>query len=161
RSRQSDRGGLRRLRHEADRPYAAARENHHVAARRPPCDAACGHRSGREALVSSLTRRQSDLAIASARTRVPSQLLHELRNPLNQIIGYAEMLAEGEEAERHERFVSDLENIRAAGHRMLALIEENFTSFDDKAFLPAVGDDDDAPSESLPAQQLAPISGVL
>lgn len=110
--------------------------------------------------MSTLMRPQSDLAIGSARTRVPSQLLHELRNPLNQIIGYAEMLAEGEEAERHERFVSDLENIRAAGHRLLALIEENFTSFDDKAFVAAVDDDDDSPSAPA-GQQLAVIAGAL
>ncbi|PYQ28064.1 MAG: hypothetical protein DMF57_17790, partial [Acidobacteria bacterium] len=55
-------------------------------------------------------RPQSNLEIASARTRVPSHLLHELRNPLNQIIGYAEMLLEGSEGERRDRFVSDLEN---------------------------------------------------
>ena len=112
--------------------------------------------------MSTLMRPQSNLAIGSARTRVSSQLLHELRNPLNQIIGYAEMLSEGEEAERHERFVSDLENIRAAGHRMLALIEENFTSFDDKTFIAAVDDDDEGSSDSLPAQQqLAIIPGAL
>jgi signal transduction histidine kinase len=107
-------------------------------------------------------RPQSDLAISSARTRVPSLFLHELRNPLNQIIGYAEMLSEGTEAERRERLVSDLENIRAAGHRMLALIEENFTSFDDKSFAAAVDDDDETPPDSLPAQQQpAVLPGVL
>jgi len=112
--------------------------------------------------VSTLMRPQSDLAIGSARTRVPSQLLHELRNPLNQIIGYAEMLAEGSDAERRERFVSDLENIRSAGHRMLALIEENFTAFDDKSFAAPVDDDDEAPRDWVPAQQEAAVApGVL
>jgi signal transduction histidine kinase len=105
-------------------------------------------------------RPQSDSAIGSARTRVPSQLLHELRNPLNQIIGYAEMLAEGEQAERADHFASDLKKIQDAGYRMLALIEDNFTSFEDKAFITAV--DDNASSDSVVAeQQLAAVPGVL
>jgi two-component system, sensor histidine kinase and response regulator len=112
--------------------------------------------------VSTLQRPQSNLAIGSARTRVPSLFLHELRNPLNQIIGYAEMLAEGTEEERRDRFVSDLENIRSAGHRMLALIEENFTSFDDKTFAAAADDDDENQPESVPAEpQPAALPGVL
>ena len=112
--------------------------------------------------MSTLMRPQSDSAIASARTRVSSQLLHDMRNPLNQIIGYAEMLAEGTEGERRDRFVSDLENIRSAGHRMLALIEDNFTSFDDKAFVAAADDDDEAVSDPTSAQEQAPVvPGVL
>ena len=112
--------------------------------------------------MSTLMRPQSDSAIASARTRVSSQLLHDLRNPLNQIIGYAEMLAEGTEGERRDRFVSDLENIRSAGHRMLALIEENFTSFDDKAFVVAADDDDETGSDPTSPQEQAPVvPGVL
>jgi signal transduction histidine kinase len=111
--------------------------------------------------MSTLMRPQSDSAIASARTRVPSLFLHELRNPLNQIIGYAEMLAEGTEDERRDRFVSDLENIRSAGHRMLALIEENFTSFDDKTFAATVDDDDETPASVHAEQQPAPLPGVL
>ena len=93
--------------------------------------------------MSTLMRPQSDRVIGSARTRVSSRLLHDLRNPLNQIIGYAEMLSEGEEAEVRERFASDLENIRTAGHRMLALIEDNFTSFDDQTFAAPADDDDE------------------
>ena len=56
------------------------------------------------------------------------QLLHDLRSPLNQIIGYSELLTEGADGQGPEGFVTDLEKIRAAGHRMLAIIEENFTS---------------------------------
>ena len=56
---------------------------------------------------------------------LPPQLLHDLRSPLNQIIGYSEMLVEEAVG---DRFATDLERIRAAGHRMLALIEENFTA---------------------------------
>jgi signal transduction histidine kinase len=59
---------------------------------------------------------------------VSSQLLHDLRSPLNHIIGYSEMLTEEAEGQRREGFATDLDKIRAAGHRMLALIEENFTT---------------------------------
>ena len=115
--------------------------------------------------MSTLTRRQSDLGLDSVRTTVPSYFLHELRNPLNQIIGYAEMLAESEEAERHERFQSDLANIRAAGHRMLTLIEENLTSVDDHAFAVAARDDEEedeatfGPPSAQRQQAVAP--GIL
>ena len=55
-------------------------------------------------------------------------LLHDLRTPLGQIIGYAELLAERGEEAGDERFVPDLQKISAAGYRMLALIEEFFTA---------------------------------
>lgn len=57
----------------------------------------------------------------SGKTKLTGQLLHDLRSPLNQIIGYSEMLAE-------ESAGSDVEKIRVAGHRILTLLEENFTS---------------------------------
>jgi signal transduction histidine kinase len=53
-------------------------------------------------------------------------LLHELRTPLGQIIGYAELLAERAEESGDERFAPDLRKISAAGYRMLALIEDIF-----------------------------------
>ena len=112
--------------------------------------------------MSTLMRPQSDSAIAAARVRVSSQLLHDLRNPLNQIIGYAEMLAEGTEGERQDRFVSDLQNIRDAGHRLLALLEENFTSFDDKSFVAALDDDDETISGPSSVREESPVvPGVL
>lgn len=55
-------------------------------------------------------------------------LLHDLRTPLGQIIGYAEMLAERAEEAGDEGFAPDLQKISAAGYRMLALIEEIFTA---------------------------------
>ncbi|HYI11948.1 MAG TPA: response regulator [Thermoanaerobaculia bacterium] len=67
-------------------------------------------------------------AISRTRTSLSPQLLHDLRSPLNQIIGYSEMLSEEEAGERSEHVVTDLEKVRAAGYRMLALIEEHFTA---------------------------------
>jgi len=77
--------------------------------------------------VSALLQRESDLVKDPARTSIPATLLHDLRSPLNQIIGYSELLSEEANAQRREDFVTDLQKVRAAGHRMLALIEENFT----------------------------------
>ncbi|HEX8616345.1 MAG TPA: response regulator [Thermoanaerobaculia bacterium] len=60
-------------------------------------------------------------------TSLSSRLLHDLRSPLNLIIGYSEMMAEDAERFRGEAFAVDLQRVGDAGRRMLALIEENFT----------------------------------
>jgi two-component system sensor histidine kinase/response regulator len=67
------------------------------------------------------------------RTTLSSQLLHDLRSPLNQIIGYSEMLTEEVAGETSATIVEDLEKVRNAGRRLLALIEKNFVSVTEKA----------------------------
>lgn len=69
------------------------------------------------------------------RHTLPSELLHDLRTPLNQIIGYSELLVEQLEEEGHEQFVPYLQKVRAAGHQLLALINENFLSVRNAAAL--------------------------
>jgi two-component system, sensor histidine kinase and response regulator len=59
---------------------------------------------------------------------VSPQLLHDLRSPLNQIIGYSEILAEDAKEEQRLETVTDLGRIGDAGRRLLALLEENFTT---------------------------------
>ena len=71
---------------------------------------------------------REESAPRDVRTSVSPQLLHDLRSPLNHIIGYSEMLSEEVDAQRREGFATDVEKIRAAGHRMLTIIEENFTT---------------------------------
>jgi two-component system, sensor histidine kinase and response regulator len=78
--------------------------------------------------VSALKRPESGPATSSTKTSLSSQLLHDLRSPLNQIIGYSEMLTEEAEGQERQDFVADLQKIRGAGHRLLSLIEENFSS---------------------------------
>jgi two-component system sensor histidine kinase/response regulator len=78
--------------------------------------------------VSSAPRIESAAETGAPRASISPQLLHDLRSPLNHIIGYSEMLTEEADGQRREGFAIDLEKIRAAGQRMLALIEENFTS---------------------------------
>ncbi|HEX2059471.1 MAG TPA: hybrid sensor histidine kinase/response regulator, partial [Thermoanaerobaculia bacterium] len=65
---------------------------------------------------------------AARRTSLSPQLLHDLRAPLNQIIGCSEMVAEAGEGQPREELVADLRRVGAAGHRILELIEQNFTA---------------------------------
>jgi two-component system sensor histidine kinase/response regulator len=82
----------------------------------------------------------NDLA---SKTAVAPALLHDLRTPLNQIIGYSDLLSEEAVLER-EGFTGDLGKIGAAAYRILSLLEENFTSFSERdasAALPRRWDD--------------------
>jgi signal transduction histidine kinase len=96
---------------------------------------------------------EPEIVAAAPRTNVSSQLLHDLRSPLNHIIGYSEMLTEEADGQRREGFATDLDKIRLAGQRILSLIEENFTSGGET---PAAVADDPAPS--LPLQVLPQIA---
>ncbi len=73
----------------------------------------------------------SDLLTVARRTSLSPQLLHDLRTPLNQIIGYSEMVTEEGDVQPREELVADLRRVAAAGHRILELIEENFTAGSD------------------------------
>ena len=49
---------------------------------------------------------------------------HELRTPMNAIIGYSEMLLEDAEEEGLDDFQSDLDKIRSSGKHLLGLIND-------------------------------------
>ena len=53
-----------------------------------------------------------------------TQLRHALRTPLNQIIGYAEMLLESIEGTEAERLLRDIKKIHTAGGQLLALFND-------------------------------------
>jgi adenylate cyclase len=57
------------------------------------------------------------------RARPPASLRHDLRTPLNQILGYAEMLQEEASDIGQERFVADLQRIATAARELLGLID--------------------------------------
>ena len=57
---------------------------------------------------------------------VPASIFHDLRTPLNQIIGYSEMLAEQAQEEGQRGYLPDLQKIRSAGGQLLALINNQF-----------------------------------
>jgi signal transduction histidine kinase len=70
--------------------------------------------------MSAITRDET-----AEKTMLSPELLHDLRSPLNQIIGYSEMMCEDATA---AGIVADLQKVGAAGHRILALLDQNFTS---------------------------------
>ena len=80
-------------------------------------------------------------------------LLHDLRTPLGQIIGYAELLVERAQA-GEEVPVADLKKISAAGYRMLALVEDNFapTPAEEPAAAPPAGGGNGAAGETPRAE---------
>jgi two-component system sensor histidine kinase/response regulator len=53
---------------------------------------------------------------------LPPELLHNLRTPLNHIIGFSEMLTEQAQEEGQIGFVPDLQNIHLAARQMLTLL---------------------------------------
>ncbi len=65
-------------------------------------------------------------ASQAARHALPSGLIHDLRTPLNQIIGYSEMLLEQAQEQGPHGFVPDLQKTLDAGKQLLVLINDNF-----------------------------------
>jgi two-component system, sensor histidine kinase ChiS len=62
----------------------------------------------------------------ATRLALPSSLIHDLRTPLNLIIGYSELMMEQAQEQGQEVFVPDLQKTHAAGKQLLALINDNF-----------------------------------
>ncbi len=56
------------------------------------------------------------------RPTLSAEFLHCLRTPLNQIIGYSELLTEQAEEEGLAGYAMDLRRIQSAGHELLALV---------------------------------------
>ena len=60
------------------------------------------------------------------------RMRHQLRTPLNSIIGYCEMLEEEADEKGHEGFVPDLKKIRQAANNMIAFVNEGLTLSDEQ-----------------------------
>ena len=60
--------------------------------------------------------------------RVSSSLLHDLRTPLNQIIGYSEILEEEAVNSGREDFIPDLQRINQAAREMVIRLDTMFAS---------------------------------
>ena len=58
-----------------------------------------------------------------AKSEFLAKMSHELKNPLNSIIGYSEILIEGVEETESQKY-KDLTSIRSAGHQLLELIDD-------------------------------------
>jgi len=69
-------------------------------------------------------RRQADRA-ANAKADMLARISHEVRTPLNAIIGFAEvMITERFGALGNERYVEYMKDIRASGERVIAIIDD-------------------------------------
>ena len=58
-----------------------------------------------------------------AKSEFLAKMSHELKNPLNSIIGYSEMLLDEQESANDQKY-KDLNSIKDAGHRLLELIND-------------------------------------
>ena len=58
--------------------------------------------------------------------QVDKRTHHDLRTPLNQIIGYSEMLAEEANSINQGNLIPDLQKINQAAHKMLQLVDDLF-----------------------------------
>ncbi len=75
-------------------------------------------------LDAASAKRQADRA-ANARADILARISHEVRTPLNSIIGFADvMIEERFGALGNERYVAYMKDIRAAGERVLAIISD-------------------------------------
>ncbi len=61
----------------------------------------------------------------AARHSLLGRLRHDLRTPLNAVIGYSEMLLEETGAEGRQAIASELEAVRQGGIRLLSLVNES------------------------------------
>jgi signal transduction histidine kinase len=100
------------------------------------------------------TRRQPSHLEALPHT-LPPDLLHDLRTPLNQIIGYSEMLLEQAQEQGQTDLVSDLEKTRAAGRTMLALLNTHFQPVGSAFEPPTLAESRSALSPTAPGEPLS------
>ncbi|MDI1337600.1 MAG: adenylate/guanylate cyclase domain-containing protein [Lacunisphaera sp.] len=68
-------------------------------------------------------------ALKSRDMEALSKLRHSLRTPLNQIIGYSEMLMESAEENNFGEILTDLKRIHTAGGQLLALINDSLAAW--------------------------------
>jgi class 3 adenylate cyclase len=63
--------------------------------------------------------------MSGPKQRPLAKIRHDLRTPINHIIGFSEMLLEEASGKVPDSFVRDLQKIRSGGDRLLALINEH------------------------------------
>jgi len=83
---------------------------------------------------------------------------HELKTPINGILGYSEMLLEDIEEEDREAMASDLERIRKGGKQLLKLID---TTLDPEKIEQAVDIDLEGYSSEIRVNLRNPINAVI
>lgn len=68
---------------------------------------------------------EPDLPDTAGRQRL-ARIRHDLRTPINHIIGYSEILIEDAADRVPAQFLTDLERMRSGGHQLLALVNRCF-----------------------------------
>lgn len=89
----------------------------------PDLERALGAAVQLNALIESLVAGDAPAAGEYAGKDAEARLRHDLRTPMNAIIGYAELVAEEHGADLSERLRADLSTILAEGRAMLARID--------------------------------------
>ena len=69
----------------------------------------------------------TDSTPSAAPQAVPSQLLHDLRTPIHQIVGYVEMLQEDAEGDGNQTLATDLGKVKTAATQLQTLLETRLT----------------------------------
>jgi len=103
-------------------------------------DLAC-IRDGGQQLLHVISEYFDDEKFTERRRNLP-QIYHDLRTPVNHIIGYSEMLQEQCHETGNPQHLADLQRIHSAAHTWLELMEEYL--------LPATSDDSAGPEDPLP-----------
>ena len=60
--------------------------------------------------------------------KLPAQLLHDLRTPVHQIVGYIEMLQEDAEQDGNATMAGDLGKVKAAAAQLQKMLDERFVA---------------------------------
>lgn len=81
-------------------------------------------RAGTEPALDGMPGTSSDSGTVRLDDERRRKIRHDLRSPINQIIGFAEMLREDAEAAGLESFVGDLHKIESAARHMVDLVDE-------------------------------------
>jgi signal transduction histidine kinase len=102
--------------------------------------------------VTAPARRADD----APRHALPPGLIHDLRTPLGQIIGYVELLVERAEDGEGKSLVPDLQKVKAAGYRMLRLIEDNFFGIRPATPVPEAVESREPAESTQPAESTKP-----
>jgi len=102
--------------------------------------------------------------VSDPRASARAKLRHDLRTPLHQIIGYAELLEDEVRDAGQEKYLADLQKVRAAARRALELVDQSFPAEGEgaaagaAAAAPAVfrEEQDDPPPRPEPELQALP-----
>src|SRR5437762_9113546 len=65
--------------------------------------------------------------MTSRHKRPLAKIRHDLRTPINHIIGFSEILIEETQGKAPDSFMRDLHKIRGGGDRLLALLNEHLS----------------------------------